>query len=94
MIILGVTGSIGMGKTEAGKYFIKNKSNNQLKHIFKHITFRPIFILIIRTFPILPFTLGSNLIASSETNKKLIILNSLFGAYFYYFSLFFIIKNA
>ena len=25
MIILGVTGSIGMGKTEAGKYFIKNK---------------------------------------------------------------------
>ena len=24
MIILGVTGSIGMGKTEAGKYFIKN----------------------------------------------------------------------
>ena len=25
MIILGVTGSVGMGKTEAGKYFIKNK---------------------------------------------------------------------
>ena len=24
MIILGITGSIGMGKTEAGKYFIKN----------------------------------------------------------------------
>ena len=24
MIILGVTGSVGMGKTEAGKYFIKN----------------------------------------------------------------------
>ena len=24
MIILGVTGSLGMGKTEAGKYFIKN----------------------------------------------------------------------
>ena len=25
MIILGLTGSVGMGKTEAGKYFIKNK---------------------------------------------------------------------
>ena len=25
MIILGVTGSVGMGKTEAGKYFIKNQ---------------------------------------------------------------------
>ena len=25
MIILGVTGSVGTGKTEAGKYFIKNK---------------------------------------------------------------------
>ena len=24
MIILGVTGSVGMGKTEAGKYFTKN----------------------------------------------------------------------
>ena len=24
MIIIGVTGSVGMGKTEAGKYFIKN----------------------------------------------------------------------
>ena len=24
MIILGITGSVGMGKTEAGKYFIKN----------------------------------------------------------------------
>ena len=24
MIILGVTGSVGMGKTEAGKYFIRN----------------------------------------------------------------------
>ena len=24
MVILGITGSVGMGKTEAGKYFIKN----------------------------------------------------------------------
>ena len=74
--------------------FIKNIRDHRLKHIFENIAFRPIFILIIRTFPILPFSLGSYLIASSEINKKLIIMYSLFGAYFYYFSLFCIIKIA
>ena len=74
--------------------FIKNIRNHRLKHIFKSITFKPIFILIIRTFPILPFSLGSYLIASSEINKRLILFYSLIGAYFYYFSLFFIIKSA
>ena len=74
--------------------FIKNIRNHRLKHIFENITFKPIFILIIRTFPILPFSLGSYLIASSEIKKRLIALYSLFGAYFYYFSLFFIIKSA
>ena len=74
--------------------FIKNIRNHRLKHIFKNITFKPIFILIIRTFPILPFSLGSYFIASSEINKRLIIMYSLFGAYFYYFSLFFIINSA
>ena len=74
--------------------FKKNIINHRLKYIFENITFKPIFILIIRTFPILPFSLGSYFIASSEINKKLIIVYSLFGAYFYYFSLFFIIKSA
>ena len=74
--------------------FIKNIRNHRLKHIFENITFKPIFILIIRTFPILPFTLGSYLIASSKINKRMTIIYSLFGAYFYYFSLFFIIKSA
>ena len=74
--------------------FIKNIRNHRLKNIFENITFKPIFILIIRTFPILPFSLGSYFIASSEINKRFIILYSLFGAYFYYFSLFFIIKSA
>jgi len=73
--------------------FIKNIRNNRLKHIFENITFKPIFILLIRTFPILPFSLGSYLIASSDINRRLIILYSLFGAYFYYFSLFLIIKS-
>ena len=74
--------------------FIKNIRNNRLKNIFEEITFKPIFALIIRTFPILPFFLGSYCIASSEINKRLIIVYSLFGAYFYYFSLFLIIKRA
>ena len=73
---------------------LKNIRNHRLKHIFGNITLKPIFVLIIRTFPILPFTLGSLLIASSEINKKLIIIYSLIGAYLYYFSLFFIIQNA
>ena len=74
--------------------FIKNIKNHRLRHIFENITFKPIFILIIRTFPILPFSLGSYFIALSEINKKLIVLYSLVGAYFYYFSLFFIIQSA
>ena len=74
--------------------FIKKIINHRLKHIFEKITFKPIFILIIRTFPILPFSLGSYFIASSEIKKRLIISYSLIGAYFYYFSLFFIIKSA
>ena len=73
---------------------IKNIKNNRIKHIFENITFKPIFILIIRTFPILPFSLGSYFIASSEINKRFIIFYSLVGAYFYYFSLFFIIHSA
>ena len=73
--------------------FIQNIRNLRIKHIFENITFKPIFILIIRTFPILPFSLGSFLIASSQINKRLIIVYSLFGAYFYYFSLFFIIQS-
>ena len=74
--------------------FIKSNNNHRLKHIFDNITFKPIFILIIRTFPILPFSLGSYFIASSKINKRWIIAYSLIGAYFYYFSLFLIIQSA
>ena len=74
--------------------FIKNIINHRLNHIFENIIFKPIFILMIRTFPILPFSIGSYFIASSDVNNKLIIFYSLSGAYFYYFSLFFIIQSA
>ena len=96
--ILGLAQIILLRKTNLSfsKNFplIKNIRNHRLKHIFENITFKPIFILIIRTFPILPFSLGSYFIASSAINKRLIIINSLFGSYFYYFSLFLIIKSA
>lgn len=74
--------------------FIKGINNHRLKHIFKNISIKPIFVLIIRTFPILPFSLGSYFIASSVINKRLIIIYSLIGAYFYYISLFLIIQSA
>ena len=74
--------------------FIKGINNHRLKHIFKNISIKPIFVLIIRTFPILPFSVGSYFIASSEINKRLIICYSFIGAYFYYFSLLFIIQSA
>ena len=98
LTILGVTQIILLRKTNfrlsKNIPFIKNMRNHRLKYIFENISFKPIFILIIRTFPILPFTLGSYFIASSDINKRLIMLHSLLGAYFYYFSLFFIIKSA
>ena len=95
--ILGVTQIMLLRKTNLifskNIPFIKNIRNHRLKHMFENITFKPIFILLIRTFPILPFSLGSYLIASSKIKKRLIIMYSLFGSYFYYFSLFFIIKS-
>ena len=97
LTILGVAQIILLRKTNfrfsKNIPFIKNIRHHRLKNIFENITFKPIFILIIRTFPILPFSLGSYFIASSEINKRMTIVYSLFGAYFYYFSLFFIIKS-
>ena len=72
--------------------FIKKIRIQEIKNMFGNFTLNPIFILIIRTFPILPFSLGSYFIASSKINIKFIIAYSLIGSYFYYFSLFFIIK--
>ena len=74
--------------------FIKNIRNHRLKYIFANVTLKPIFILIIRTFPVMPFSLGSYFIASSDMKNKIILVNSFVGAYLYYFSLFFIIQSA
>ena len=98
LTILGVLQIIILRKTNLrfskNVPFLKNIRNHRLRNIFENFTFKPIFILIIRTFPILPFSQGSFFIASSAINKRLIIIYSLIGAYFYYFSLFFIIQSA
>ena len=98
LTILGFAQIILLRKTNLRFFkaipFIKNIRNRRLFHKYENITFKPIYILIIRTFPILPFSLGSYFIALSEIKKKFIIVYSLIGAYFYYLSLFFIIQNA
>ena len=74
-------------------FLLKKIRNKQLSNSIKNFTFKPIIILLIRTFPILPFTVGSFLIASTDIKKRIIFLFSLAGGYFYYFSIYLIIKS-
>ena len=73
--------------------FMKKTEKNNLYKIFKNVTFNPFYILIIRSFPILPHVLGSYIIASSKIKKKVIIINTFLGSFFYYFFLYLIIGN-
>ena len=73
--------------------FLKKPEKNNLYKFFDNITFRSFYILIIRSFPILPHVLGSYIIASSKIKKKVILINTLLGSYFYYFFLYLIIGN-
>ena len=72
--------------------FLKKPEKNNLYKFFDNITFRSIYILIIRSFPILPHILGSYIIASSKIKKKVIIINTFFGSFFYYVFLYLIIR--
>ena len=74
-------------------FFFKNKANNNLLKNFENITFRSSYILILRSFPILPHILGSYIIASSEIKIKVILINTLLGSIFYYIFLYFLIWN-
>ena len=74
--------------------FLKNPKNTYLYKIFEKVNFKSSYILILRTFPILPFFLGSYFIASSKSKKRTIFINSFFGSCFYYLFLFLIIGNA
>ena len=81
-------------KFPRSKLFLKNPKNTYLYKFFEKVNFKSSYILILRTFPILPFFLGSYFIASSKSKKKIIFINSFFGSCFYYLFLFLIIGNA
>jgi len=72
--------------------FLKKTEKNKLYKFFDNITFRSFYILIIRSFPILPHVLGSYIIASSKIKKKVILINTFFGSFFYYVFLYLIIR--
>ena len=70
-----------------------NPKKNYLYKFFKNVTFRSFYILIIRSFPIIPHVLGSYIIASSKIRKKVILLNTFLGSFLYYIFLYLIIGN-
>ena len=73
--------------------FLKKPEKNNFYKLFDNITFRSFYILIIRSFPILPHVLGSYIIASSKIKKKVILINTFLGSFFYYVFLYLIIGN-
>ena len=72
--------------------FFKKTENNNLYKFFIKINFKSFYILIIRSFPILPHILGSYIIASSKIKKEVIFRNTFVGSFFYYIFLFLIIN--
>jgi len=73
--------------------FLKKPEKNNLYKFFENITFRSFYILFIRSFPILPHVLGSYMIASSKIKKKVILINTFLGSFFYYVFLYLLIGN-
>ena len=73
--------------------FLEKPEKNYFYKNFENINFRPYYILILRSFPIIPHILGSYIIASSKFKKNIIIINTFLGSIFYYVLLFFIISN-
>ena len=71
--------------------FFKKPENNNLYKFFVKVNFKSFYILIIRSFPILPHLLGSYIIASSRIKKEVILINTYIGSTFYYIFLFLII---
>ena len=73
--------------------FLKKSEKNNLYKFFENITFKSFYILIIRSFPILPHVLGSYIIASSNIKIKVILINTFLGSFCYYIFLYLIIWN-
>ena len=74
-------------------FFLKKPEKNNIYRLFHNISFRPYYILIIRSFPILPHVLGSYIIAYSKIKKRKILTYTLLGSFLYYVSLYLIISN-
>ena len=75
------------------KFFLKKPEKNYYIKFFEKATMRSSYILLIRSFPILPHILGSYIIASSKIKRKFILLNTFLGSLFYYVFLYLIIWN-
>mgnify|MGYP001227812498 CR=1 FL=1 len=71
--------------------FLKKPEKNNIYKFFENVSFRSFYILIIRSFPILPHVFGSYIIASSKIKKRIILFNTFLGSFFYYVFLFLII---
>ena len=80
-------------KFSRNSLFFKKTKKIKLYNLFETMPLRSFYILIIRSFPILPHVLGSYIIASSKIKKKIILINTLLGSFFYYFFLYLIIGN-
>ena len=65
-------------------FFLKGIEKNNLYKFLEKISFRSFYILIIRSFPIIPHILGSYIIASSKIKNKVILINTFLGSFFYY----------
>ena len=74
-------------------FFYKKLENNYFLKLFENFTFRSSYIVVLRSFPILPHVLGSYIIASSKIKKKIILMNTFLGSVFYYVFLYLIIWN-
>ncbi len=74
-------------------FFLKKTDKNYFLKLFENVTFRSSYILVIRSFPILPHILGSYIIASSRIKKRFILINTFLGSVFYYIFLYLIIWN-
>ena len=80
-------------KFPRGIFFYKKLENNYFFKLYQNLIFKSSYILIIRSFPILPHILGSYIIASSKIKKKVILINTFLGSVFYYSFLYLIIWN-
>ena len=74
-------------------FFLKKPKKNNLFKFFKNVSFSPFYILILRSFPILPHILGSYIIASSKIKKKVLVIYTFLGSFLYYIFLYLIIDK-